>query len=183
MAHVGKLARDKLGDYSPQFGIGLMNKDFHLILEVASLSKLVLPATAAAFEMNSAAFKHPATGPSVWPSATASAIACMPIPSKVFTTSFIAAHSNGIGGDLFATVYQARDQRFSGLNGSGWAPAALTLERLRNRGFAEMPTAGIDTVAVPGTVDGWEKLLTRFGRMWFKTVLGRPSAPPTRDFP
>jgi len=57
-AHVGKLARAEHGDYSPQFGIGLMNKDFHLILQAAKLSNIALPATAAAFEINSAAMKE-----------------------------------------------------------------------------------------------------------------------------
>jgi 3-hydroxyisobutyrate dehydrogenase-like beta-hydroxyacid dehydrogenase len=57
-AHVGKLARAERDDYSPQFGVGLMNKDFRLILETAKASKLELPATTAAFEVNSAAFKE-----------------------------------------------------------------------------------------------------------------------------
>lgn len=55
-AHLGKLARVEHDDYSPQFGIGLMNKDFRLILEAARSSNLTLPATTAAFEVNSAAF-------------------------------------------------------------------------------------------------------------------------------
>lgn len=59
-AHVGKLARAEDDDYSPQFGVGLMNKDFRLILEVAGSSNLPLPATAAAFEVNSAAMKDDA---------------------------------------------------------------------------------------------------------------------------
>ncbi len=57
-AHVGKLARAGHGDYSPQFGVGLMNKDFRLILQAADSAKLALPATAAACEVNSAAFKE-----------------------------------------------------------------------------------------------------------------------------
>jgi 3-hydroxyisobutyrate dehydrogenase-like beta-hydroxyacid dehydrogenase len=61
-AHVGKLAKAERNDYSPQFGVGLMNKDFRLILEAAKSSNLVLPATTAAFEVNSAAFKEDPTG-------------------------------------------------------------------------------------------------------------------------
>jgi 3-hydroxyisobutyrate dehydrogenase len=57
-AHIGKLAKAEHDDYSPQFGVGLMNKDFRLILEVAGLSNLTLPATASAFEINSAALKE-----------------------------------------------------------------------------------------------------------------------------
>jgi 3-hydroxyisobutyrate dehydrogenase-like beta-hydroxyacid dehydrogenase len=60
-AYVGKLARAERDDYSPQFAIGLMNKDYRLILESAKLSNLALPATAAAFELNSAAFKEDPT--------------------------------------------------------------------------------------------------------------------------
>jgi 3-hydroxyisobutyrate dehydrogenase-like beta-hydroxyacid dehydrogenase len=55
-AHVAKLARADRDDYSPQFGVGLMNKDFRLILEVANSSNLSLPATVAAFGVNSSAF-------------------------------------------------------------------------------------------------------------------------------
>jgi len=57
-AHVGKLARAEHDDYSPQFGVGLMNKDFRLILESAKSTNLELPATAAAFKVNSAAFEE-----------------------------------------------------------------------------------------------------------------------------
>jgi len=51
-AHLGKLSRADLRDYSPQFAIRLMNKDFHLILESAAAAKVAMPATAAAFQMN-----------------------------------------------------------------------------------------------------------------------------------
>jgi 3-hydroxyisobutyrate dehydrogenase-like beta-hydroxyacid dehydrogenase len=54
-AHLGKLSRADLGDYSAQFAIGLMNKDFRLILESAAEGKVPMPATAAAFQMNAAA--------------------------------------------------------------------------------------------------------------------------------
>ena len=51
-AHLGKLSRADLGDYSTQFAIQLMNKDFRLILETAAAGKVLMPATAAAFQMN-----------------------------------------------------------------------------------------------------------------------------------
>ena len=57
-AHKGKLERAEHDDYSSQFGVGLMNKDFGLILETAKSSNLELPATAAAFQVNSAAFRE-----------------------------------------------------------------------------------------------------------------------------
>ncbi len=57
-AHLGKLTRAEHGDYSPQFPVALMNKDYRLILEAAESSDLTLPATAAAYKVNSAAFKE-----------------------------------------------------------------------------------------------------------------------------
>jgi len=83
----------------------------------------------------------------------------------------VAPHSNGIGGDLFAMVYEARDFALLGLNASGCAPAGMSIHQLVERGVTEMPLTGIHTVTVPGTVDGWDKLLSRFGRMKFPAVL------------
>ena len=57
-AHLGKLARADRGDYSPQFAIRLMNKDFGLVLETAAAAKVPMPATAAAFQMNVAKFNE-----------------------------------------------------------------------------------------------------------------------------
>src|ERR1051325_5477707 len=66
--------------------------------------------------------------------------------------------ANGMGGDLFAIVYEAKTGKLYGLNASGWSPANLTPDFLKSKGFAEMPTNGIDTVTVPGAVDGWDHL-------------------------
>jgi gamma-glutamyltranspeptidase/glutathione hydrolase len=79
--------------------------------------------------------------------------------------------SNGIGGDLFAIVYEARTRKVYGLNASGWAPAGLTVELLKQPNLQEMPSRGIHAVTVPGAVDGWAKLLDRFGRLKFADVL------------
>jgi gamma-glutamyltranspeptidase / glutathione hydrolase len=78
---------------------------------------------------------------------------------------------NGMGGDLFAMVYDAKTQKLYGLNASGWAPAELSLEFLRSKGISEMPHRGIHSVTVPGAVDGWAKLLSRFGTRKFSDVL------------
>src|SRR5579862_7416746 len=72
---------------------------------------------------------------------------------------------NGIGGDLFAIYWEAKTGKLYGLNASGWAPRALTIEYLKSKGATQMPSSGIDTVTVPGAVDGWNKLHERFGRM------------------
>ena len=78
---------------------------------------------------------------------------------------------NGIGGDLFAIVYDAKSGKYYGLNASGWAPAAQSIERLRQKGLREMPAHGIEPVTVPGSVDGWQKLLDRFGKKKMNEVL------------
>jgi len=83
----------------------------------------------------------------------------------------IAPMNDGIGGDLFAIVYEAKSGKLYGLNASGWAPAALTAEYLRTKGMTTMPQSGIHSVTVPGTVDGWAKLLQRFGSKSFADVL------------
>ena len=78
---------------------------------------------------------------------------------------------NGIGGDLFVIVYEAKSGKLYGLNASGWAPAGLTSEFLTSKGLSSMPQSGIHSVTVPGAVDGWDKLLHRFGRKKLSEVL------------
>ncbi len=83
----------------------------------------------------------------------------------------VAPMSNGIGGDLFAIVYEARTGRLYGLNASGWTPKDLTIDFLKSKNLIEkdkdgkpiMPKKGIHTVTVPGAVDGWFALQKRFG--------------------
>ena len=77
----------------------------------------------------------------------------------------VAPMSNGIGGDLFAIVYDAKSGKLYGLNASGWAPQGLSIELLKSKGIDRMPQRGIHSVTVPGTVDGWAKLHARFGRL------------------
>src|SRR5258705_9412964 len=71
--------------------------------------------------------------------------------------------SCGIGGDLFAIVYDAKTERLHGLNANGWAPRALTPALLKSQGLTKMPPNGIHTVTVPGAVAGWEALRTQLG--------------------
>jgi gamma-glutamyltranspeptidase / glutathione hydrolase len=71
---------------------------------------------------------------------------------------------NGIGGDLFVIVYDAKANKLYGLNASGWAPKGLTIEFLQKQGLRDMPNRGIHSVTVPGMVDGWQKLADKFGR-------------------
>jgi gamma-glutamyltranspeptidase/glutathione hydrolase len=71
---------------------------------------------------------------------------------------------NGMGGDLFAMVYDAKSGKLYGLNASGWAPQGMTIEYLHTLGLREMPQQGVNSIIVPGAVDGWQKLAERFGR-------------------
>src|ERR1700722_11983339 len=66
---------------------------------------------------------------------------------------------NGMGGDLFVIVYEAKTGKLYGLNASGWAPAKLSIEFLHDKGEDNMPQHGIDSATVPGVVDGWSRLL------------------------
>ncbi len=77
----------------------------------------------------------------------------------------------GIGGDLFAIVYEAKSGKIYGLNASGWAPAGLTLDFLKGQRLETMPSRGIHSVTVPGAVDGWSKLSRRFGKKKLAFVL------------
>lgn len=95
----------------------------------------------------------------------------------------VAPMNDGIGGDLFAIVYEAKTGKLYGLNASGWAPKGLTVEHLRAKGRTDMPGRGIDAATVPGAVNGWEKLLTRFGRKRFADVLAPSIAYAEAGFP
>jgi gamma-glutamyltranspeptidase/glutathione hydrolase len=83
----------------------------------------------------------------------------------------VAPMMDGIGGDLFAIVYEAKTGKYYGLNASGWAPAGLRLEDVAKAGVKDMKDAGVHTVTVPGAVDGWDKLLGRFGKLKMADVL------------
>ncbi len=71
---------------------------------------------------------------------------------------------NGIGGDLFAIVWDPKSKRLHGYNGSGRSPKALTLEEFERRGLTDIPAHGPLPVTVPGTVDAWFALHAKFGR-------------------
>jgi gamma-glutamyltranspeptidase/glutathione hydrolase len=78
---------------------------------------------------------------------------------------------NGIGGDLFAIVWDAESGRLHGLNASGRAPASLSREWFVENGYEKVPPYGPLPVSVPGAVDGWFELHGKFGRMPMQEVL------------
>src|SRR5215217_3136795 len=80
--------------------------------------------------------------------------------------------STGIGGDMFALYYSARTKRVTALNGSGRAPAALTLDRLKQDGFStELPPFHAHTVTVPGACAGWFDLIEKHGSLAMSEIL------------
>ncbi len=82
-------------------------------------------------------------------------------------------NNGGIGGDLFAIVWSAKDRKLYGLNASGRSPKGLTYEALRTRLEArtQIPLYGPLSVSVPGAVDGWFQLHKRFGKLPMRSLL------------
>ena len=77
----------------------------------------------------------------------------------------------GIGGDLFAIVYDAKTKKLYGLNASGRSPYSLTLDEFKKRGLTAIPNNGILSVSVPGCVDGWFELNKKFGKLSMQQIL------------
>ena len=86
----------------------------------------------------------------------------------------------GIGGDLFAIVWDAEKKELVGLNASGRAPKAMTLAYFQERGIDKIPPFGPLPVSVPGTVDGWFELHGRYGRLPMAQLLA-PAISYARD--
>ncbi len=80
-------------------------------------------------------------------------------------------HMNGIGGDLFALVWEAKTGKLHGLNASGHSPYSLTLAELKKRNLSQLPATGPLPVSVPGCVDGWFQLHQRFGKLGMERLL------------
>ncbi len=78
--------------------------------------------------------------------------------------------NNGIGGDLFLIYWDAKSSKLYGLNSSGWAPRGLSVEFLAKHGITSMPGEGIQTVTVPGAVEGWSQAHQRFGHLPWKEL-------------
>jgi gamma-glutamyltranspeptidase/glutathione hydrolase len=83
-------------------------------------------------------------------------------------------NDTGIGGDLFALVYIARDKKLYALNSAGWAPAQWTPEFFtKTLGVKSVPGSGVNATTVPGAIAGYDALLERFGTMGFKETFER----------
>ena len=77
---------------------------------------------------------------------------------------------NGIGGDLFAIVWDAKNKKLHGLNASGPAPKNISINYFKQQGLTKIPSYGPLPVTVPGAVDGWVKLHERFGKLKFASL-------------
>src|SRR5258708_6769495 len=99
----------------------------------------------------------------------------------------------GMGGDLFAVMYIAKERKIYVLNSSGTAPSGATLARFNSLGYhwnpknwgptSGMPMSGILPVTVPGAVWGWQAALKRFGKLTFKEVLESAAQYAEKGFP
>ena len=78
---------------------------------------------------------------------------------------------SGIGGDLFAIVWDAKSQKLYGLNASGRSPKSLTLAYFKEKGMDKIPSFGVLPISVPGAVDGWFELHKRFGKLKMQAIL------------
>lgn len=78
---------------------------------------------------------------------------------------------NGMGGDLFAIIWDAKTQKLYGLNASGRSPYSLTLDYFKSKGLKSIPTRGSLPVSVPGCVDGWFEMHKKFGKLPMTTIL------------
>ena len=90
---------------------------------------------------------------------------------------------SGVGGDLFAIVWDAKAQKLWGLNASGRSPGALSLDYLKKQGLTHIPSTGPLPVSVPGCVDGWFELHKKFGKLPMKDILAPVIAYAREGFP
>jgi len=94
---------------------------------------------------------------------------------------------SGIGGDLYAIVWSAKDKKLFGLNASGRSPKGLTLEQLqaevKKLGRTDIPPLGMLPISVPGAVDGWFSLHDKFGQLPMKKVLAPAISYAENGFP
>src|SRR5262245_6713082 len=90
---------------------------------------------------------------------------------------------NGMGGDLFAIVWEDKTKKLHGLNASGRSPYSLKLEHFRKLNLKTVPKDGPLPVSVPGCVDGWFELHNRFGKLPTKVLLAPAIKYASEGFP
>lgn len=103
--------------------------------------------------------------------------------AMVATLSVVEPYSVGIGGDCFALIYLAAQDKVVGLNSSGRAPAAANREWFAAQGLGAMPSEGILPVTVPGALMGWAQAVERYGRLGLADVFEDAIYYASRGFP
>ena len=98
-------------------------------------------------------------------------------------TGVIEPMMNGVGGDLFAIVWDPKEKKIYALNASGWSPKAETIDAMKTKGVTEMSDTGIYSVTVPGAVAGWVALHDRFGKLPLAVDLAPAIALAEEGFP
>jgi gamma-glutamyltranspeptidase/glutathione hydrolase len=89
----------------------------------------------------------------------------------------------GLGGDLFAIIWDAKTSKLYGLNASGRSPASLTLDYFIKNGYSKIPSYGPLPVSVPGCVDGWFEMVKKFGSLPMDKILGPAISYAREGFP
>jgi len=90
---------------------------------------------------------------------------------------------SGIGGDLFAIVWDAKTKQLYGLNASGRSPKGLTLDYFERKGLKKIPSHGPLPISVPGAVDGWFELHKKFGTKKMEEILAPAISYAENGFP
>jgi gamma-glutamyltranspeptidase/glutathione hydrolase len=148
----------------------------HALLVLAALYALVIPTLAAAQRPLSAAGRSVVYAPhgivaTSQPLASSAGLAVLRSGGNAIDAAVTAAAvlsvtepmMTGIGGDMFATVWIAKEHRLVAINAGGRAGALMTREALVARGRQQMQTRGVETVTVPGALAGWDELLKKYG--------------------
>jgi gamma-glutamyltranspeptidase/glutathione hydrolase len=91
--------------------------------------------------------------------------------------------SNGIGGDAFVILWSAREKRLAALNASGTAPALMTEEALRSRGFRNVPRFGLLPITVPGAPSAWAAVSEKYGKLPFRDLMEAAARLAEEGFP
>jgi gamma-glutamyltranspeptidase/glutathione hydrolase len=85
--------------------------------------------------------------------------------AMVSTLNVVEPHSAGLGGDAFALIYLAKQNKIVGMNGSGKSPGRATISFFHEKGMKEIPSVGILPVTVPGALHGWAEAVERYGQL------------------
>ena len=91
--------------------------------------------------------------------------------SMVATLNVVEPESVGIGGDAFALIYIGKEDKLLGMNASGRAPAAATIDYFREKGLSAIPERGPLAVSVPGALHGWAQAVEHYGKLKLADVL------------